>query len=211
MIKIKKLVLNALIFLSFLSFGAVVNANYDSYAYKSGCGYNSVGPATNPANYDKCIHHALGSGSGSYCERTAASAGITAAGCGGWRISPVNVTNYDSANHTICKFACKSGNTADRNFAIGGSHTATCTSCASWSACSGGSQSCTSKSPSGCTGGSFATTRSCGNAGVCNNGCAFCCSYGTAISKYDLNPNYYWWCASPNGGSNSPQCSYKAS
>ena len=283
-----------LLSLGFLFFSSDnVYSAYDSYGYKYGCGYNSVGPSTNPANYDQCIKHSMGSGSGSWCEKTAASAGITSAGCGGWLIAPTASTFKDSAGNTVCKFACKTGNTSDRNFVIasaaptctscsswstcsggsqyctakspagctGGSfattrscgtpglcnnsyaygcnsgyatnkyqsgnyyqwncasydggvtsgtcsYTAatTCTSCSSWSTCSGGSQSCTAKSPAGCTGGSFATTRSCGTTGVCNNSVVYGCSYGSAISKYDFNPTYYWWCASYDGGANSPQC-----
>ncbi|MDD4409955.1 MAG: hypothetical protein PHW52_04890, partial [Candidatus Pacebacteria bacterium] len=82
-----------------------------------------------------------------------------------------------------------------------------CTSCASWSTCSNGSQSCTALSPSGCTGGSVATTQTCGTTGVCNNGATYGCSTGNAYNQYLSGNNFYWNCSGLNGGASSGQCS----
>jgi hypothetical protein len=67
----------------------------------------------------------------------------------------------------------------------------TCTSCDTWTTCSNGSQTCTSKLPAGCTGGTFPTTRTCNEislsefkdplANLPSEQCLWCASY------YDSN------------------------
>ena len=86
-------------------------ALYDQYGYKVGCGYNSVGPVTNPANYNSCIVLSDGTGTGSRCENAAAKAGIV---CASWGNRPVNIGYYNSLGYPVCKFFCTGD--SDRNF-----------------------------------------------------------------------------------------------
>lgn len=82
-----------------------------------------------------------------------------------------------------------------------------CTSCGAWATtCSNGSQACIAKLPTGCTGGSVSTTRTCGTAGICNNNEIKGCTSGTS-TEYSQVENT-WKCASRDGGLTSDQCKY---
>ena len=200
-------------------------ALYDQYGYRVGCGYNSVGPVTNPANYDQCIALPEGSGTGSRCENAASSAGIV---CSSWGNKPVNIGYYNSKGQVVCKFFCTGD--SDRNFVIGsapingqcgsangGSYSSAPTS----GLCNSGTASSPYVSGSywrwTCTGSNGGSTASCyatktaapinGQCGSANGGSyssaptSGLCNSGTASSPYVSGSYWVWTCTGSNGGS----------
>ena len=146
--------------------------------------------------------------------------GICSATGGACTVGTVTADDAASACNTTRHWGC---------IGSGGGTTATCTKAnAACPVCGGAANTCSTGSASGDNGQTACgTTRSwsCSNggstigcslsnaaciAGVCNNSAAWQCNTGSGISGSCGGGNYLWYCQSPNGGANSPQCSTNA-